>query len=160
MSRNWKKIAENECFFVVKCSSCTIVRCGDGRKLVSLQIWFFCPKKAKNGFQRRWKKALRLFRTASFMLRYIVRHLRERALTNAWQYISATIFDGLNNLKEKKTPIFWSRKKPTAEKPSGSILVIMSMRRINSSMTKNRYRRKISFKIFVWSMPSIPTSLK
>ena len=45
MSRNWKKIAENECFFVVKCSSCTIVRCGDERKVVSLQICLFYPRK-------------------------------------------------------------------------------------------------------------------
>ena len=36
------------------------------------------------------------------MLRYIVSHLRERALSSDCQYISATIFDGLNNLKEKK----------------------------------------------------------
>ena len=49
------------------------------------------------------------------MLRYIVSHLRERALSNDWQYISATIFDGLNNLKEKKTSFFWSRKKAAPE---------------------------------------------
>ncbi len=54
------------------------------------------------------------------MLRYIVSHLRERALTNGWQYISATIFDGLNNLKEKKTPIFGVEKRLRQKKPSGS----------------------------------------
>ena len=36
------------------------------------------------------------------MLRYFVSHLRERALASDCQYISATIFDGLNNCKEKK----------------------------------------------------------
>ena len=36
------------------------------------------------------------------MLRYIVSLLRERALSSDCHYISATIFDGLNNLIEKK----------------------------------------------------------
>ena len=36
------------------------------------------------------------------MLRYIVSRLREQALSSDCQYISATIFDGLNNLIEKK----------------------------------------------------------
>ena len=76
------------------------------------------------------KKALRLFRTASFMLRSIFSHLRERALSNDWQYISATIFDGLNNLKEKKTPIFWSRKKPTAEKAVRILILFITNLRI------------------------------
>ena len=44
------------------------------------------------------------------MLRYIVSHLRERALSPDCQYISATIFDGLNNPKEKKTS-FGGRKR-------------------------------------------------
>ena len=39
------------------------------------------------------------------MLRYIVSHLRERALSSDCQYTSATIFDGLNNLKEKKSSL-------------------------------------------------------
>ena len=38
------------------------------------------------------------------MLRYIVSHLREQTLSSNWRYISATIYDGLNNRKEKKTP--------------------------------------------------------
>ena len=49
------------------------------------------------------------------MLRYIVSHLRERALVSDCQYISATIFDGLNNLKEKKSS-FGGRKKGKAHK--------------------------------------------
>jgi len=43
-------------------------------------------------------------------LSYIVSHLRERTLTNDWRYIFATIYDGLNNIKEKKTPIFGVEK--------------------------------------------------
>jgi hypothetical protein len=39
------------------------------------------------------------------MLRYIVSHLPERALSSDCQYISATIFDGLNNCKEKKSSL-------------------------------------------------------
>ena len=49
------------------------------------------------------------------MLRYIVSHLRERALVSDCQYIPATIFDGLNNLKREKV-LFGGRKKPSAEK--------------------------------------------
>jgi hypothetical protein len=49
------------------------------------------------------------------MLRYIVSHLRERALVSDCQYISATIFDGLNNLQREKV-LFRGRKKPSAEK--------------------------------------------
>ncbi len=56
------------------------------------------------------KNFLRLFRTSSFMLRYIVSHLRERALVSDCQYISATIFDGLNNLKREKV-LLWRKKK-------------------------------------------------
>jgi hypothetical protein len=44
------------------------------------------------------------------MLRYIVSHLRERALVSDCQYISATIFDGLNNLKREKV-LLWRKKK-------------------------------------------------
>ena len=44
------------------------------------------------------------------MLRYIVSHLRERALVSDCQYISATIFDGLNNLKREKDSIFGVEK--------------------------------------------------
>ncbi len=49
------------------------------------------------------------------MLRYIVSHLRERALSSDCQYTSATIFDGLNNLKEKKSS-FWRKKKACGRK--------------------------------------------
>ena len=49
------------------------------------------------------------------MLRYIVSHLRERALVSDCQYISATIFDGLNNLKREKV-LFRGRKKGKAQK--------------------------------------------
>ncbi len=49
------------------------------------------------------------------MLRYIVSHLRERALSSDRQYISATIFDGLNNPKEKKAS-FMRQKKGKAQK--------------------------------------------
>ena len=51
-----------------------------------------------------------MFRTTSFILSYIVSHLRERALRNDWRYILATIYDGQNNIKEKKTPIFGVEK--------------------------------------------------
>ena len=47
------------------------------------------------------------------MLRYIVSHLRERALSTDCQYISATIFDGVNNIKRKRAPILGARKKLT-----------------------------------------------
>ncbi len=49
------------------------------------------------------------------MLHYIVSHLRERAFVSDCQYISATIFDGLNNLKRENV-LFGGRKKPSAEK--------------------------------------------
>jgi uncharacterized protein Veg len=38
MRRNWKKNAKNEGILLQKYSSCTIVRCEDERKVVSLQI--------------------------------------------------------------------------------------------------------------------------
>ena len=43
------------------------------------------------------------------MLRYIISHLRERALVSDCQHISATIFDGLNNLKREKV-LFGGKK--------------------------------------------------
>ena len=45
------------------------------------------------------------------MLRYIVSHLREQALSSDRQYISATIFDGLNNPKEKKASLYEAEKR-------------------------------------------------
>jgi hypothetical protein len=54
------------------------------------------------------------------VLRYIVSHLRERALSTDCQYISATIFDGLNNCKEKKSSnILEEEKGLRQKKPSG-----------------------------------------
>jgi hypothetical protein len=56
-------------------------------------------------------------------LSYIVSHLRERALTNDWRYILATIYDGQNNIKEKKTPIFGVEKGKARKKtPSVPLL--------------------------------------
>ena len=70
--------------------------------------------------RRRKKKALQLFRTSSFVLRYIVSQLRERALSTDCQYISATIFDGLNNCKEKKSSNTLEKEKGLRQKkPSG-----------------------------------------
>ena len=56
------------------------------------------------------------------MLLYIVSRLRERALPSDLRHISATIFDGLNNLKEKKTPILGVEEKGKARKRDIRIL--------------------------------------
>ena len=59
------------------------------------------------------------------MLRYIVSHLRERALVSDCQYISATIFDGLNNLKREKV-LFGGRKKGKAQKKAIRVPIFLS----------------------------------
>ena len=50
------------------------------------------------------------------MLCYIDSHLRKRALSSNWRYISAAIYDGLNNRKEKKSSNLWRKKKGCARK--------------------------------------------
>ena len=56
------------------------------------------------------KKSFEVVWDCVLKLRYIDRHLRERALSSVCRYSSAAIMDGLNNLKEKKSS-FGARKR-------------------------------------------------
>ena len=61
------------------------------------------------------------------MLRYIVSYLREQAIASNWRYISATICDGLNNHKEKKTPLV-EKKKGCARKAVQTQILFINLR--------------------------------